>query len=80
MFTTLDLWDGPPGFYGAFSRGYGRDYSNDDGCRDLAARRLLAATANLVVRSQWDERAAEQVDVRLRYWMGDSDQASWSPI
>ena len=50
MFTTLDLWGGSPGFYGAFSRGYGRDYSNDRGCSDLAAMRLLSATANLVLK------------------------------
>ena len=27
MFTTLALWGGPPGFYEAFARGYGGDYS-----------------------------------------------------
>lgn len=80
MLTTLDLWGGPPGFYLAFSRGYGRDYRNDRGCRDLAVLRLLAATANLVLKSQWDERAAQQVEVRLRYWMGDPHHGLWYAV
>jgi len=80
MFTTLDLWGGPRGFYGAFSRGYGHDYSTDPGCRDLAVPRLLAASANLVLNAQWDNRAAAQVAVRMGYWMGDSSARSWEAV
>ena len=80
MFTTLDLWDGAPGFYRAFARGYGRDYSNDRGCQDLAVLRLLAATANLVLKAQWDNRAVEQLEVRMRYWMGDPAGGPWRAV
>jgi len=80
MLTTLELWGGPPGFYAAFARGYGHDYSADPACRDLAMLRLLTATANLVLRAQWDPSAVAQVQVRLRYWMGEAVPGSWHAV
>ena len=80
MLTTLELWGSPPGFYAAFARGYGRDYSADPACRDLAVLRLLTATASLVVRAQWDPSAMAQVQVRLRYWMGAAVPGSWHAV
>ena len=67
-------------FTGTSSIVNGRDYWNDRGCRDLATLRLLTATVSLVLKSQWDEPAARQLEVRLRYWMADPDNGPWNAV
>lgn len=75
-----DRWDGEPGLYRRFARGYGADLSGEPLTVELAHLRLLAATLMRVRAGRTDPAAAAEARRRLRWWVGDPAAPRWRPM
>ena len=58
-------------------QGYGQSLRDDPLAEAIAELRLVAATLMRVRAAQTDPSAAEEAELRLRYWRGESDAPPW---
>lgn len=77
MMTWTKRWGGEPGTYEAFAEGYGRSLRGDPVAESIAELRLVAATLMRVRAGRSNPAAADEAELRLRYWRGDSDAPQW---
>jgi hypothetical protein len=77
LMTWTQRWGGGPGIYEAFAAGCGGSLHDDPLAEAIAELRLVAATLMRVRAGRHDATAAEEADLRLRYWRGESDAPQW---
>ena len=77
LMTWTHRWGGEPGIYEAFAEGYGRSMSDDPVALAIAELRLVAATLMRVRAARQNPAAADEAELRLRYWRGDSEAPQW---
>jgi hypothetical protein len=78
LMTWTERWGGEPGIYEAFAAGYGRSMDDDPVAQAIAELRLVAATLMRVRAARLSPVAAEEAELRLRYWRGDPDAPQWN--
>ncbi|MEY2414970.1 MAG: hypothetical protein QOH53_304 [Ilumatobacteraceae bacterium] len=79
LMTWTERWGGEPGIYEAFAVGYGRSMSDDPVAQAIAELRLVAATLMRMRAARLSPVAAEEAELRLRYWRGERDAPQWNP-
>ncbi|MEP7202381.1 MAG: aminoglycoside phosphotransferase family protein [Ilumatobacteraceae bacterium] len=79
LLTWSQRWGGEPGIYESFAEGCGMSMRDDPLAEALAELRLVAATLMRVRATRENPAAAEEAELRLRYWRGDSDAPQWHP-
>jgi Ser/Thr protein kinase RdoA (MazF antagonist) len=77
LMTWTERWGGEPGIYEAFAEGYGCSYRGDRLGGAIAELRLVAATLMRLRAARLDPTAAEEAELRLRYWRGEADAPQW---
>jgi hypothetical protein len=77
LMTWTQRWGGEPGIYEAFARGYGWFMGDDPVALAIAELRLVAATLMRVRAARHNSEAADEAELRLRYWRGDPDAPQW---
>jgi Ser/Thr protein kinase RdoA (MazF antagonist) len=80
LMTWPDRWGGAPSTYRDFARGYGADLRNAPVAKELATLRLLAPTINMIINGARSPVCAAEAKTRMRYWLGDPDAPSWTPL
>ena len=78
LMTWTARWGGEPGVYEAFAEGYGSTLTTDPVAEALAELRLVAATLMRVRAGRTDPVAAQEAELRLRYWRGDPAAPPWT--
>jgi Ser/Thr protein kinase RdoA (MazF antagonist) len=78
LMTWTERWGGDPGIYEAFAEGYGRSMDDDPVAQAIAELRLVAATLMRVRAARLTPVAAEEAELRLRYWRGERDAPAWN--
>lgn len=79
LMTWTSRWGGDAGIYQAFAVGYGRSMHDDPLARAIAELRLVAATLMRVRAARQNPAAAEEAELRLRYWRGEVNAPQWHP-
>jgi aminoglycoside phosphotransferase (APT) family kinase protein len=79
LMTWTERWGGEPGIYEAFADGAEKSLRDDPVAEAIAELRLAAATLMLARAAQTNASAAEEVELRLRYWRGEPDAPQWQP-
>ena len=79
LMTWEERWNGTPGMYAKFAKGYRRDYRDDPVAVMLADARNLVATINMVAKGITDRSAAQEGRRRVRYWLNDPLAPRWIP-
>ena len=77
LMTLTERWGGEPGVYEAFALGYGRSMNDDPVAQAIADLRLVAATLMRVRAARQNPAAAEEAELRLKYWRGEHDAPQW---
>jgi Ser/Thr protein kinase RdoA (MazF antagonist) len=77
LMTWTQRWGGEPGIYEAFAEGYGRSLRDDPLAEAIAELRLVAATLMRVRAARTSPSAADEAELRLRYWRGEADSPMW---
>ena len=77
MMTWTERWGGEPGTYEAFAQGYGWSLRGDPVAEAIAELRLVAATLMRVRAARSNPAAADEAELRLRYWRGEFDAPRW---
>ena len=77
LMTWTQRWGGEPGIYDAFAVGYGEFMGEDPAAQAIAELRLVAATLMRVRAARHNPAAAEEAELRLRYWRGERDAPQW---
>jgi Ser/Thr protein kinase RdoA (MazF antagonist) len=80
LMTWPDRWGGAPATYRDFARGYGADLRDDPLAQELATLRLLAPTINMIINGAREPVCAAEAKIRMRYWLGDPDAPTWTPL
>jgi Phosphotransferase enzyme family len=80
LMTWPERWGGAPSTYSDFARGYGADLRDGPLAQQLATLRLLAPTINMIINGARDPICAAEARGRIRYWLGDPDAPSWTPL
>lgn len=78
LMTWTERWGGELGIYEAFAAGYGRSMHDDPVARAIAELRLVAATLMRVRAARLSSTAAEEAELRLRYWRGERHAPQWN--
>jgi hypothetical protein len=73
-----ERWGGAPGVYEEFASGYGRSFRGDPLAESLAELRLLAATLMRIAARRRDPSAADELEVRLRWWREPHGAPAWT--
>jgi Ser/Thr protein kinase RdoA (MazF antagonist) len=79
LLTWTRRWGGDAGIYESFADGYGISLRDDPLAEALAELRLVAATLMRVRAARQDPAAADEAELRLRYWRGEPDAPQWHP-
>jgi Ser/Thr protein kinase RdoA (MazF antagonist) len=77
LMTWTRRWGGQPEIYEQFASGSGGSMRGDPVAEALAELRLVAATLMRVRAARTSSAAAEEAELRLRYWRGDPDAPQW---
>ncbi|MEO7371767.1 MAG: phosphotransferase, partial [Ilumatobacteraceae bacterium] len=77
LMTWTERWGGEPGIYESFAAGYGVSLRDDLLAGSIAELRLVAATLMRLRAARSDPSAAEEAELRLRYWRGEADAPQW---
>lgn len=77
LMTWTQRWGGEPGIYEAFAEGYGHSMRGDSIAEAIAELRLVAATLMRVRAARSNPSAADEAELRLRYWRGEADAPPW---
>ncbi len=77
LMTWTGRWGGAPGLYEAFAEGAGLSIRADPIAEAIAELRLVAATLMRVRAALSDPAAADEAELRLRYWRGEADTPQW---
>ncbi|MDP9463361.1 MAG: aminoglycoside phosphotransferase family protein [Actinomycetota bacterium] len=77
LLTWTQRWGGEPGIYEAFAEGYGSSLRGDAVAEAIAELRLVAATLMRVRAARASPSAADEAELRLRYWRGEADSPMW---
>ncbi len=71
-------WGGSPTMYEQFAEGYGVSLAGDPLAESLATMRDVAATLMRVRAGRTSPAAAQEAEIRLRFWRGDTDAPMWT--
>jgi Phosphotransferase enzyme family len=77
LMTWTGRWGGEPGIYESFAAGYGASLRGDPLAEAIAELRLVAATLMRVRAARQNPEAAEEAELRLRYWRGEAGAPQW---
>ena len=78
LMRWTERWGGAPGVYEEFASGYGRSFRGDPLAESLAELRLLAATLMRIAARRRDPSAADELEVRLRWWREPHGAPAWT--
>jgi Ser/Thr protein kinase RdoA (MazF antagonist) len=80
LIPWAERYGGPEEAYPDFARGYAADLRESPLANELAALRLLAATINTIALAAGNPSYAAEARARVRYWLGDPDAPTWTPL
>jgi thiamine kinase-like enzyme len=79
LMTWPDRWGVAQNTYRDLARGYGADLSGTPVAQELATLRL-APTINMIINGARHAVCAAEAKTRMRYWLGDPDAPTWTPL
>jgi aminoglycoside phosphotransferase (APT) family kinase protein len=77
LMTWTSRWGGDTGIYEELAQGLGTSLRGDPLAEAISELRLVAATLMRVRAAQSNPAAADEAELRLRYWRGEPDAPQW---